>query len=147
MGYNGMEYVNRLLYLNLLPLTYVREISDMILMYNIINNRLDVNIDRYFIKADNIRRGRSITAGINLKQYRYKTEQGKHFYNNRAIVLWNHLPDYIRGILPPAKRSSKPTRFKIELHKFYMDKLTNEFDVHSLCTWQTYCDCNICRLA
>jgi hypothetical protein len=28
-----------------------------------------------------------------------------------------------------------------------MDKLTNEFDVHSLCTWQTYCDCNICRLA
>ena len=48
-NYWELSFVDRLMETNLLPLLYMREIMDVLLFYNIIQRRIGVDIDRYYL--------------------------------------------------------------------------------------------------
>jgi hypothetical protein len=139
-----VSYKERLNKCELLPLSYMREVFDYILFYNIINQRLDIDIDRYFVSAENIRRG-DRTGLLNFVVRKCKTEKAKNFYTIRIIHLWNLLPPEIKEIPPPINPSSKPIAFKRALYRYYTNKLKNDFDVLNPCTWVSKCNCVNCR--
>ena len=53
LNYRDLNYLERLVELNILPLTYIREIQDLMLTYDIIHSRINVDMDRWFITNDN----------------------------------------------------------------------------------------------
>ena len=65
-NYQEMSYVERLGVCNLLPLSYTREISDLVWFYNLIHGRINVSMDEYYLSDFNITRGRDqfLNTGI-----------------------------------------------------------------------------------
>ena len=140
LSYRDLDYVTRLRELNLLPLSFVREITDLVLLLNIIHNRMDVNIERFFLTDQGCRRGRSTSKFMVLTNHLCKTEKYMNFYLNRVSRSWNNMPDNIRAIQPPISIKGKPQGFKVALKKFYMGKL-DSYNVNNTCTWTSICNC------
>lgn len=139
----GVSYVERLQRTNLLPLSYLREIHDLVLFYNLYNQRLNVNLDRYFLIHIGHRRGRrGQNKGILPRLY--KTEKSKSFYTSRVLAVWSSLPDNIKNTVPPLNATAKPLAFKRQLYKLYFSNLVR-FDVGNVCTWVSVCQCSNCR--
>jgi hypothetical protein len=146
VNYIDLTYKDRLLQCNLLPLTYVREIHDLILFYDLTNRRLNVNIDRYFLSNIEQRRGRSANVDVGVKKRLFHTEQSNSCYGNRSISLWQNLEPNVRQIPPPVKKECKPLAFKRALYKEYYKRLLEKFDPANVCSWVTVCRCATCRL-
>jgi hypothetical protein len=144
-GYTDETYSDRLIRTNLLPLAYIREIHDLLLFCNIINGRLNVSIDQYFIINPYLRRGRSNADGINIVPKLFRSNARKNFYTSRILPMWNKVPDHIKCIAPPANRRSKWLSLKKALYKRYFQLTMLNFDVNNICTWTTVCACHNCR--
>ena len=146
VNYIDISYVDRLLMCNLLPLCFVREIFDISLFFNLIHNRLDVDLDRYFImRIHPPRTRRDDENRTNMIHRILRTESAISFYTNRILYIWNSLPDIIRLINPPPRLSQKPFAFKKMLTDFYKEQTVQIFDVHNQCTWTIKCRCSNCR--
>jgi hypothetical protein len=146
LGYNNDTYVLRLNKTNLLPLTYIREMHDLILFYNMVHGRLSINLDRYFLTNKNNRRGRSVLDGIDFIAKRYHTVKGSCFYTNRVLNIWKMLPLNIRQIIPPVNAKRKPQVFVNAVSTYYRELLNVNFDINNVCSWITVCNCATCRL-
>ena len=145
LNYTDCTYIERLNQTNLLPLSYLREIYDLVLFYNMLHDRLNIDKNRYFNFSNELRLGRSAGKDSGIIIPFYKTEHGKAFYTCRVVHLWNKLPSNIRDTLPPEIRTSKPTIFMRLLFNYYRDKLQETFNVERVCTWVSACSCPECR--
>ncbi|CAB4020537.1 Hypothetical predicted protein [Paramuricea clavata] len=85
-----MSYEDRLKTLNLLPLTYDREIRDLILVYKCIFGHTDLNIE-HFVSFIHHNRTRTQNPSLLLKSpyCRTSTFQGSFF--NRIVKTWNNV--------------------------------------------------------
>jgi len=83
------DYKSRLTNLNLLPLMYVFESSDiMFFINNIKNPTSSFNISSYI----SFLHSRTRSAGLKLKHNISYTNKQRHFYFNRICRIWNSLP-------------------------------------------------------
>jgi len=100
-----MPYKQRLLILRLLPLTYDRELRDLLFLYNYISGHTDLNIGRY---VTFITHGRSRSKN---PDPRTKTATFQASFFNRIVKPWNTICN-----LAPQDKFSGLSLFKYFLH-------------------------------
>ena len=108
-----MSYEDRLKTLNLLPLTYDREIRDLVLVYKCIFGLTDLNIE-HFVSFIHHNRTRTQNPSLMLKSpyCRTSTFQGSFF--NRIVKTWNNV-----GKIASPEKFASLTIFKSFLHVTY----------------------------
>ncbi len=138
LGYADINYKDRLLKLNILPLTFRREILDLTFLFKCINNLNCVELSKHLARATPGRGLRSAASdAISFKVPRTRTVAYEASYFVRVSKLWNLLDTDIR--LSPSVGS-----FKVNLNKFYLNKLKSSFDPDDICSWSSCCLCTKC---
>ena len=128
------SYKSRLQQLNLLLLMYTYELNDLIFLIKSLNTSTD-NFDiRNFISFNT----NSTRSGSHLKLRHPRTlsTSHHHFYFNRIVRLWNHLP-VINLSLPPYV-------IKQKLTKHLWDHFTVNFNSDQSCSFHFLCPCHRC---
>ena len=140
-----ISYKQRLVQLNLLPLSYRREVYDLIFFVKSLRGMLAFNILDYVSYPNNphgmLTRNRAL--GLTLIAPPHKLVSSSQFYPARIARLWNSLHIDLRTKLVSA---APLVHLKSVLNKHYRDKLTNYFDPENVCTYITACVCSNCRL-
>ncbi len=131
------SYKERLMELNILPLCYRREMSDLVFYFKSKVHEYRINTNQYCPPAPIHHRLRSATQEQMLQIPRCRTKNFKRTYFNRIVHLWNCLPVEL-------KLCSSTTSFKYNLKLHYRDKLRNIFSVEDTCTWTMACSCDTC---
>ena len=141
---NFKNYHIRLIECNLLPLSYRREIVDIITFCRASNNDLAYNVNDYvqFNRPGEGRVTRRQIQANTLKIPNTKTTQSAHFYPTRVSRLWNSLPSNLRETLKPLKSTLV---IKQHLLPYYWAKLATCFDPENVCTWISNCQCPTCK--
>ena len=135
-GHVDLSYVERCKLLGLLPLSFRREIMDLVFIYKYFNGALDVdlsNIVQFYRCLPSLR---SSSQGMRLKPNLAKTETFINSYFNRIVTLWNCLPVELRS-------SNNILSFRKSLENLYTHKLF-EYNPENCCTCITTCRCHIC---
>ena len=121
-----MSYKDRLLALNLLPLTFERELKDIIFFYKCLNNLTDLNIKNFVSFACH---GRTRLSSSYSLAPLCKTSTYQSSYFNRIVKLWN----YICKLSPPSNLSTLDS-FKNFVMSHLMHLLRTSFDADYICT-------------
>jgi hypothetical protein len=137
VGSSDLSYSERCKHLNLLPLSYRREIMDLTYMYKYLNGALDVDYGATVTMANIHPSLRSSSHGFKLQSSLVRTEAFKHSYFNRVASLWNALPCELR-------HCDNLQYFKDRVNLHYLNKL-DHYDIDNSCTWTTVCRCHSCR--
>ena len=118
-----MSYRDRLLTLKLLPLTFDRELKDLVFFCKCLNSLTDLNVSDF---VSFVSHGRTrLSNSYNLKTPVCKTSTFQASYFNRIAKLWN----YICKFSPPTSFSTTASfRNFITEHMFQL--LHNHFDIY-----------------
>ena len=138
-----VEYRERLIQCNLLPLSYRREFYDIIFFIKSLRGLIAFNILDFisFQQVAQVRVTRNRMHGLNLNYTNTRLESSAHFYPIRIARLWNALPLSLRITLT----SQIPlSQLKSTLTRFYKDRLLNHFSTDITCTWVMACRCHQC---
>jgi len=141
---NHIKYKQRLLICNLLPLSYRREVYDLILFLKSVKGMISFDILQHIHFQQHIhnRNTRANITGLTLVLPITRLESSAHFYPIRIARLWNALPLDLRRTI----YSNIPiSQVKALLNKHYRDKLSNYFDGDNVCSYVTACRCPTCR--
>lgn len=136
-----VEYKERLLICGLLPLTYRREIADIIFLVLSIQNKIHFKIFNYIEPSGGRAGTRLAHRGLDFKVPVYKRKVSSQFYIYRAVKTWNVLPVDVRTKLLNAVNKNS---IKNILLKLYKQKLSDHFDTDNTCTWVVTCQCGRC---
>ena len=130
-----VSYKQRLLTLQLLPLTYDREIRDLVFLFKCISGSTDFNIDQFvtFVPHD---RSRSLNPALMLKPAYCKTTTFQTSFFNRIVKPWNFICR-----LATTDKFSSLSIFKNYLRATYFSLLNTTFDIDMPCTWFLYRNC------
>lgn len=141
-----LDYKTRLIQLNLLPLTYRREIIDIQFFLKIWNSHCNCNIDKYlsFVGTDSRWTTRATALNIDLKYKKTKLITTAHFFPYKLCQIWNKLPPELRLSL---KQETDKEKIKKLLVPYYTKRLHEVFDSDNTCSWVHSCDCGRCRPA
>ena len=138
------NYKQRLLELNLLPVTFRREMIYLQMFLKIWNSDNKLGIDKLlnFSVPNQGAVTRAMATGLTLNYNKTRLVTTAHFYPYRLSLIWNRLTYDIRLKLRYLTETSKIKRV---LNPYYYQRLTNHFDPDNTCTWVTHCDCIRCR--
>ena len=123
-----MSY-ERLLTLALLPLTYDRELRDLVFLYNCIFGYTDLNIGRD-VTFNTHGRSRSKNPNLVLKPAYCKTTTFQASFFNRNVKPWNFICN-----LAPYDKFSSLSSFKKFLRATYFTLLNSTYNIDIPCTW------------
>ena len=140
-----IDYQRRLTMCNLLPLSYRRELADIIFFCRSYNNDIAFNTTKH-IAFNNRPTGaatRQPTQALTLTVPRTKITTAAHFYPTRIARLWNSIPYHLRQSIKPLKSSLV---IKQHLIPMYKNELSTLFDPDNICTWIHTCKCNTCKV-
>ena len=134
---SDISYTDRCKQLNLLPLSYRREVMDLAFLYKYLQGDIDVCFDNdvSFVNADSGRRSSSHGPKL-YHANRARTETYECSYFNRIVSLWNKLPSTIRNC-------DSLFSFKAALNEHYCSKV-DKYDIDNPCTWTSVCRCSTC---
>ena len=134
-----LSYKERLLALNLLPLTFDRKIKDLVFLYKGLFGYLNVNISKYVTFVSHGRTRLSNTSKYILQGQICKTTTFQSCYYNRIVKIWNIVCKDICF-----DTVSRPSSFKRLLkHKYSSRPIVNSvYDVEMACTWSLFRDCS-----
>ena len=125
-----MSYRNRLLTSKLLPLTFDRELKDLVcfFFYKCLNGFTDLNVSDFvsFVSHSCIRI--SYSYNLNTPVCNISTFQASYF--NSIVKLWNYISKF-----SPTTSFSTTASFRsfVTGHMFHL--LHNHFDIFYPCTW------------
>ena len=140
-GVNRLEYKERLIECKLLPLTYRREIYDLVLFIKSLRKLIPYNILHY-VTIQTVQTGRltrNRVLGHTLTYTNLKLESSAHFYPIRLARQWNKLPTDLRTkLLSPAPLAS----LKSMLNGYYLKLPVERFESDNVCT---SCRCTKCH--
>jgi hypothetical protein len=140
LSFPNLDYRERLMQLNIIPLTYRREYLDLCLFFKYYNGMLfNLNINDY-IELRPCSSGIKTRNTVDNKLYIPKTNTVfyQQMYFNRMIFLWNSLSKELRDI----------RNFKMFKHKLYMlffNLVEKCFVPDNVCKWHLNCRCSKCR--
>ena len=129
LGYPNLSYTERLLKLNMSPLTFRRDIADVCMLFKCIHGLYNVDITRFvsFVSNNTNVHMRS-TADHNLMKIPLcKTNTCKNLYFNRIVKSWNKLP--------------QDSRYSCSFPIF--KKRTRHFMSTLVCNFNTECCCSL----
>ena len=129
-----LDYRNRLIHLNLLPLMMEFEIVDiMFLVKSVKFPSGHFNIHEFVqFCSYSTRAGHS----FKLKHLLCRSNYERNFYFNRIPRLWNSLP--FLDITP------SPSVIKSKLRAYFWDHFMSNFNSNNLCTYHYLCPCPKC---
>ena len=135
----GLSYKDRLMKLNLLPLTYWHEYLDLIYFFKIVNGIVDINPS--VIPQVRLSRPTRSTTNLGSNQFftrKCKTTTFQKSFLVRTTRIWNNLVTFI-----DSSSFSKLSLFRNTLLKYYFTALTLNYDPEVPKTWKSICpDCN-----
>ena len=122
------SYKERLILLDLLPLSLDRELKDLIFFYKCLYCSTDLDDRNYvsFVSHDRTR----LSNSFNLRTPFCKTSSFQASYFNRIVKLWN----YVCKLAPPTSFSS-PTAFQLFVRKLMSTHLSRVYEINYPCTW------------
>ena len=135
LSYPQLDYKNRLITLNLLPVMYWLELQDVLFLIKCIKFPSDnFNIFDYISFNNTCTRHHT-----NHKlQHRYcRTTAMRHFYFVRIVRLWNSLP-FI-------DLNNSFSTIKRYLYSYFWNHFIQYFDSVNICTFHFKCPCNSCN--
>ena len=135
-----LAYKDRLQMLNLLPLTYDREMKDLIYFFKLLNGFYDLNISNFVSFVSHNRTRKCKNPSLILKVPSCKTSTFQSSFFNRIVLLWN----YVCKIACPADLRSL-SMFKSFLSRTYVQLLVSSFNVDMPCTLSLYRSCSCHR--
>jgi hypothetical protein len=139
LNYPNSDYKERLQTLNIMPLSYRREILDITFLYKCINGHFNVDISKFVSFSCNKNyQTRNTLDNLHLCTPHCNTESGKKLYYNRIVSIWNMLPYSIRN-------STSVFNFKSSVNEHYNNLLNSRFLSDNVCTWTITCQCSTCR--
>ena len=140
-----INYHARLAQCNLMPLSYRREINDIIFFCRAYNNEIAYDVTDHvdFINRTTGAATRQRTQALVLSVPKTKTTSSAHFYPTRMARLWNSFPQQLRQILKPLTSSLVIKQHIIPLYK---TELSTLFNPDNVCTWIHTCRCNKCKV-
>ncbi len=136
-----VPYKDRLLTLNLLPLSYDREIKDLTFFFKAMYGYYDLNIFDYVSFVSHSRTRNCVNPSLMLKVPSCKTSTFQSSFFNRIVPLWNYV---CRTAQPSDLRSL--TMFRSFLSRTYLHLLISCYDVDMTCTWSLYRTCSCHRV-
>ena len=134
--FDSRSYQDRCIDLNLLPLCFRREISDLVFFYKCLHDKIKIPIVNHSQFIDNTSR-RSGDCGLLLKPLLIRTENWKKSFFYRIVTEWKYFPIHIRD-------STSVNSFKHQLMLHYKLKLQQSFNVNYLCSCTSTCRCQPC---
>ena len=137
MSRGELSYKERLLALNLLPLTFDREIKDLVFLYKGLFGYLNVNISKYVTFVSHGRTRLSNTSKYILQGQICKATTFQSSYYNRIVKIWNIVCKNICF-----DTVSSPSSFKRLLKHKYSSIVNSVYDVETACTWSLFRDCS-----
>ena len=122
------SYKDRLILLDLLPLSLDCELKDLIFFYKCLYCSTDLDVRNYvsFVSHDRTR----LSNSFNLRTPFCKTSSFQASYFNRIVKLWN----YVCKLAPPTSFSS-PTAFQLFVRKLMSTHLSRVYEINYPCTW------------
>ena len=122
------SYKERLILLDLLPLSLDRELKDLIFFYKCLYCSTDLDVRNYvsFVSHDRTR----LSNSFNLRTPFCKTSSFQASYFNRIVKLWN----YVCKLAPPTSFSS-PTAFQLFVRKLMSTHLSRVYEINYPCAW------------
>ncbi len=134
-------YEERLLQLDLIPLSYWHEYLDMIFFFKLIHGIITIDNNLLPSPTNNSRVTRSSSpTHLSFITTRCKTTTYQKSYLSRSTRLWNTLPNELTG------NNISLNGFKCGLIKYYKSALRDVYDVNDPRTWKSIClSCNMSR--
>ena len=137
---DGLNYRERLLELNMLPLTYRREYFDLCMFFKALRNYCDLDVNQQVTFTRNTEHvTRNSADQSKLQVPKTNTELYKKTYFKRIVFSWNKLPANIRNL-------SDLNVFKNETYRYFLNLLYTRFDSDDVCTWTSNCRCQKCKI-
>ena len=128
-----LDYNSRLAHLNLFPLMFWYEITDIMFLVKCLKNpKTRLNVSEHVVFS-------LIKTYFKLTCHRSRTNLSRHFYFNRVCRLWNALP------LIDLYLSSDTLKVKIK--SFLWSFFIKHFNSHIPCTLHFVCPCARCMLS
>ena len=128
------DYKSRLIQTQLLPLTYILDLNDVMFFIKSLRNHHDGFIINNYIKFVT---GNTRSASSNkLHQARSTNNTHNNFYFNRLPRIWN--------ALPTIDLNEHPTRIKNKLSKYLWKHFLNNFNPAITCSFSILCPCINC---
>jgi len=141
-----INYTERLKQCNLLPLSYRREVLDIIFFLKSYHGRTGYDVNQYleFSVARGGRQTRQNTLGCHLKTKNLNVNSlyNAQFYPARVCRIWNSLPIELKETLKPLCESLVIKQF---INPYYYKLRDNYYDPDNTCTWINFCRCPRCR--
>ena len=125
VNYQDMPYKDRLVFLDLLPLAFRREMLDLNYFRKLLNS--DISPPVTFVSH-----GRTRSTPYTLQIPKCNTKTFRLWYYNRIVNLWNSLPHECHV-------ATGPSQFKTLICKFYRAKMS-KFIVDNPRSWVAYGD-------
>jgi hypothetical protein len=125
---DDVSYTERCFILNILPLSFRREIADLLFIFKQLHGLSSVDF------TNEISSSVFNNNAFILSRPHVRTESFLSMYFNRIVHLWNILPASCRSC-------TNFSTFKSSLLLFYQSKLPN-YDISNSCTWTSTCRCN-----
>ena len=125
--FDGRSYQDRCIDLNLLPLCFRREITDLVLFYKSLNKDTKLHIENLIQTVVVNSSRRSSNCALLLKPPLTRSVTFKKSYFNRIVSEWNTLRLLIR-------ESSPLYSFKNKRMHHYITKLQQSFHIKNVCT-------------
>ena len=127
--------------MNMLPLSYDREIKDLIFFYNCLYGISAIDVNNFVNFIPHNRTRNCVNPEILLKTQSCKTSLFKASYFNRITKLWN-----IMCKVAPLSSLGTLSSFKNCVTNHYFNLLANVFDIGQPCTWSAFIDSSCHRI-
>ncbi len=111
-----MQYTERLLKLDLLPLEYRRQKTDLLLLFKFLNGKINANFGQHLTPVTPAYSTRNFDPANFRPLSQHKQNYFRHSYFPRTVTLWNNLPSYI-------KSACTINSFKTLLENYYQGKM------------------------
>ena len=125
------SYKSRLIYLNLLPISYWLECCDLFFFCKSLHGAYNFPLNNFISFATGNTRS---ATNLNLRPKSFRTSLFRDSFFDRIVPLWNNLSVLIRQ--SPIFLSFKTN---LPVYKYYFCKLNSDFDTDRIRTWKTVC--------
>jgi hypothetical protein len=123
---NDLSYTERCMNLQLLPLSYRREMNDLLLVFKALFGSLQ---DVFTNEISYCNSSHKLSS----HNQRARTETFISSFFQRIVLLYNILP-------PSVRNADSLSAFKLKLFNHYFDKLP-QYDITNSCTLTSLCRC------
>ena len=135
-------YKERLIFLDLLPISYWHEFLDLMFFYKAISGLVLVSSDVLpeQINLSRVTRSSADSSVLAFRPRKWKTSTFQRSFFIRTPRTYNTLPDELR------RKDLSLTLFKSKLLQYYHDAVKNVYDINDARTWKSVClKCNAPR--